>query len=489
MKLLKTIMPLKLLVFLSFPIFCQVTMNDKRINVAHNFINAYNQQNYSNMKKDFFMLAKVLPIKKSLKQEFLPRYNTLGVAFIGKIQPFEMNQLKVELKYKNKNSGTDELVFSFTKKNKINGLYFKQPDFNYLKNNDSNADNKEMLKSKIDSLVTYKFRSGFNGGVLVLNNEQEIYKKCFGYSNFQTHELINDSSLFELASCSKQFTAMAIMILVEQGKLNLNDTIQKIISDFPYKNITIENLLTHTSGLPDYMELIEQHWDKTKFATNDDILNLFKKYKPKTHFLPNQSFEYSNTGYALLSIVIEKISNVSYNDFLENTIFKKLGMKNSRVYNTRRCKIEKINNYAYGYVFSKKDNSFILPDSLMEYKFVKYMDAITGDGTVNTCLSDIAIWDKALRENILISKNNTDKLFSTHKLNKQKISNYGFGQFVNDNDTMQKVAYHGGSWPGYETFMLRFLDKKLTVVVLSNNNYDGVAKLANQIALIILDAN
>ncbi len=337
------------------------------------------------------------------------------------------------------------------------------------------------VDKKVDSLLKLKFDSGFNGNVLIMSKDNIIYKKSFGYSNYDKKELLNDSSIFELASCSKQFTAMAIMILVKEGKINYSDNIKKYLPDLPYQNITVENLLTHTSGLPDYMELMEKYWKKNKFATNYDIIDLFKKYKPKVHFTPNEKFEYSNTGYAILSIIIEKASGVTYSEFLKENIFTQLGMKDTWVYNTRRCKGEKISNYAYGYVFSDNLKKYVLPDSLPDYNFVMYMDAITGDGAVNTTTIDLTKWYKAIKGNELLPKKTMELAYSKHKLQNNTESNYGYGLFTDGGGKYERVIYHGGAWPGYSTSTLLFLDKDITIIVLSNNEYD-VYKLTDQIA-------
>ncbi|HWY09778.1 MAG TPA: serine hydrolase domain-containing protein [Bacteroidia bacterium] len=472
-------------ILLSDFLVSQNSVQDKQTKVAKHFVEAYNAQNYSKMKKNFFFVGRLLPIKKSLRSVFEPRFTKYGKATISRSR-FPMDKkLVIELNYEKDVTEKDFLNFHFNKHNKIIGLSFYNPDFHYPKT--INAISAQRLGPKIDSVVKPKSESGFNGSVLVIDNGNEIYKKSFGFANFETKELLNNNSAFELASCSKQFTGMAIMILAEQGKLNYSDIIQKYIPGLPYQNITIENLLTHTSGLPDYMEMMEKHWDKKKFATNYDIVDLFKKYKPKIYFSPNEKMEYSNTGYALLSIIIEKASGMTYAEFLTKTIFQPLGMENTRVYNTRRSKNEKINNYAYGYIYSDKLKKYILPDSLADYNYVIYMDAITGDGTVNTSISDLLIWDKALRENKLVSKNTIDKAFSAHKLKDGKESNYGFGQYVVNDDKNERLVYHGGSWPGYATFILHFIDKQITIAILSNNEYENTTKLANQIAKLLLE--
>ena len=472
------------LTFLSNFVLGQNTVNDKQNKVVTKFVEAYNQQDYSKMKKSFFLLGRILPLQKGLRQVFEPRFTKFGKVKIDSIQNATEKKLVVGLTYEKDILETDFLVFNFNKRNKIVGLNFKDPDYLYAKNK-NNYNSEQSKSTQIDVLLKQKFVTGFNGNVLVIDKGNIIYKKSFGYSNYDNKDLLNDSSVFELASCSKQFTAMAIMILAEQGKINYSDNIQKYIPDLPYQNITIENLLTHTSGLPDYMELLQKYWDKNKFATNYDIVDLFKKYKPKIYFSPDKMFEYSNTGYALLSIIIEKASGLTYAEFLNENIFKPLRMKNTRVYNTRRVKNEKINNYAYGYIYSEKLKKYALPDSLPDYNYVFFMDAITGDGTVNTTTLDLVNWDKSFRENKLVSKETIEKAFSKHKLSDGKVSDYGYGLCIGGGDKNERVVYHGGSWAGYSTFLLHFIDKQVTIIILSNNEYENIGKLVDQIARML----
>ncbi len=478
------------LTFLTGFLSSQNTIKDNQAKVTKHFVDAYNQQNYSRMKKNFFFVGRLLPIKKGLRSTFEPRFSIYGKATIGVIQFPTNKKLIVELNYEKDATEKDFLVLHFNKRNKIVGLNFNSPDFMYPKKIDSISNNnfsEQQNTIKIDSLLKLKSSNGFNGSVLVIDNGNEIYKKSFGYANFNSKELLNNNSVFELASCSKQFTGMAIMMLVEQGKIKYSDSIQKYIPDLPYQNITVENLLTHTSGLPDYMDLLQKHWDKKKFATNYDIVNMFKKFKPKVYYIPNETFDYSNTGYALLSIIIEKASGITYSEFLDKNIFKPLGMKNTFVYNTRRSKSEKINNYAYGYVYSNKLKKIMLPDSLSDYQYVIYLDAITGDGTVNSSISDLSIWDKALRENKLVQKSSLDRAFTPYKLKGGKESAYGFGQSIVSGDKNERLVHHGGSWPGYITFILHFIDRRTTIIVLSNNEYKNTVKLIDQIALFLLE--
>ncbi len=324
---------------------------------------------------------------------------------------------------------------------------------------------------KIDSLLNsiYSYKK-INGNFLIAEKGKVIYSKSFGYANEETKEKLNENSVFELASCSKQFTAMAIMILKEKGKLNLDDNITKFIPSLSnYKGITIRNLLYHTGGLPDYMELMDSLFDKSKIATNKDIIAIFNKQNPKILFEPNTKYEYSNTGYALLASIIEKASGLTFSDFLNNSIFKPLQMKNTFVY-TRRLSPKKINNYAFGYVYSDSLKKYLLPDEITETKMVIWLDGIVGDGCVNSTVNDLLKWDRALYTNKLLSAVGMKEIFEVATLNDKSKTNYGFGWEVEENADFGKIVSHSGGWPGYVTHIDRHITNDKTIIILQNHN-------------------
>lgn len=475
-----------MLIACPFFVTAQTVPTSGQVEVINKFYEGYNRKDYDEMRKPLSGLMKAFLTKKALKNNYGTTYMVFGKAKVAAIHSLSPSAVSVEVVYEKDPTETDRTQFVFSKKNKIVGMGRKAEKFQYPKPAAVSTVGQNVLKARIDSLVQLKYTDGkFNGNVLVMDKGRVIYKNCMGYSDFEKKIPLNDSSVFELASCSKQFTAMAIMILAERGKLNYTDNVQKYIPDLPYENITIENLLTHTSGLPAYEQILDKYWDKTKFATNADIVSTFKKYKIPVSFKPGKKFEYSNTGYAMLSLVIEKVSGMSYQDFLSENIFSPLGMNHSRVYNTRRVKKEVISNYAYGYVYSDSLGRYLLPDLLPDYNFVVYMDAITGDGTVNSTILDLAAWDKSIREYTLVKQSTMEKAFANHKLSEKENTDYGYGWELQGNDKYQRLAYHSGSWPGHLTFMIHFLDSNKAVIILSNNEYVNISKFAGKIAAML----
>jgi len=335
---------------------------------------------------------------------------------------------------------------------------------------------------KIDTFLTSSYNNGYiNGNVLIAEKGKVIFKKSFGFSNDSTKEKLNENSIFELASVSKQFTAMAIVILKEKGKLNFDDRMSRYIPELSkYDNITVRHLLNHTSGLPDYMEIMDTVFDKSKIATNNDIITIFAKLKPSVLFESNTQWQYSNTGYALLATIIERVSGMSYADYLRKVIFKPLRMNNTFVY-TRRYAPKKTNNYAYGYVYSDSLKKYSLPDDLNDTKQVVWLDGIVGDGTVNSTVVDLLKWDRALYTTKLISRESKKEVFTSSELNDTTKTYYGFGWFIEDNGVYGNVVNHSGGWPGYMTFIDRHIQNDKTIIVLLNyindNTYIPVADL------------
>ncbi|CAI9684212.1 beta-lactamase family protein [Elizabethkingia anophelis] len=342
-------------------------------------------------------------------------------------------------------------------------------------------------EKKLDSLFTSLYAAKeFNGNVLVAEKGKVIYEKSFGLANEKTQQKLDKNTVFELASVSKQFTAMGIVQLEKEGKLSYNDPLTKYFPELSfYKPITIDNLLHHTSGLPDYMSLFDKNWDKKKFATNKDVVEMLAKYKPELLFVPGDKYEYSNTGYALLGLIIEKVSKQSYGDYLNKKIFKPLGMANTRVYRSR-YKPEKISNYALGYVVDSLGNKKLLDDLGKEY-YTYYLDGIVGDGMVNSTTGDMLKWDRALYGDKLVNQKDKDLIFSSIVTKDNKDTRYGYGWAIDTKYPFGKIANHSGGWAGYITFIERDLDYDKTIIILQNNDSEAASSPVKQLRNILYD--
>jgi len=309
----------------------------------------------------------------------------------------------------------------------------------------------------------------FNGVILVADQGEVIYKAAFGLAERETNRPLTTESVFELASVSKPFTAMGIMRLKEQGKLSYDDPVERWIPDFPYSGITIRQLLQHTSGLPDYETIFIEKWDRSKIAVNQDVLDMLSLHKPPVRFQPNEKWEYSNIGYVIMAIIIEKASGLSFEAFMKTDIFDTIGMNDTRIYN-RRYKPDRIPDYAYGYLYSFETGQYMLPDHTPDADFVVYLDGIQGDGTVNSNVGDLFLWDRALYTEQLVSRGTLEEAFAPTPLSVSAGMAYGFGWIVEQDENKGTVVSHSGGWPGYFTMLKRFIDGEKTLIYLSNSD-------------------
>lgn len=324
--------------------------------------------------------------------------------------------------------------------------------------------------SRLDTIFSELHSSRkFNGNVLVAESGRVIFKGSYGLADEEQDIALNTDTKFELASVSKQFTAIGIVQLHSKGLLSYHDSVKKYIPELEYlKGINIYNLLTHTAGIPDYMELADSLWDKSRIANNDDILAMFKKAKPKKLFEPNEQWSYSNTGYLILASIIERVSGQSFGEYLEQNVFKPLGMKNTFVYR-KRYQPETVKNYAKGYIYSDSLASKIPPDEMGQTFYTQYLDGIVGDGMVSSNLEDLLKWDRALYGSEIIDDEDRELIFSTYQTLDSLSTDYGFGWFIKTSKPYGKVAYHSGSWGGYITYIERHLDSDKTIIILQNN--------------------
>lgn len=315
----------------------------------------------------------------------------------------------------------------------------------------------------------------FNGNVLVADKGQIIFQKSYGYADFDTQRMLNDSSVFELASVSKQFTATAILLLKDMGKLQLTDSLRQYFPELPYSGVTLYHMLTHTSGLPDYERAMNEKWDHSKIAFNKDMIAFLAKEKLPVSFAPSTKWEYSNTAYAILASIVEQISGQTFSEFMAQNIFQPLQMNHTRIYNTRRSLKDTIQNYAYGFVYNDSLKTYQLPDSVAELKFVYYLDGIQGDGIVNSTTADLLKWDRAVKNHTLLKEETQKEMLKEQALadtlNKRY---YGFGVGMGKSE-LGYIISHSGGWPGYTTYLQRNVDKDQTYVVLSNNNANSPA--------------
>lgn len=311
----------------------------------------------------------------------------------------------------------------------------------------------------IDDIFNKLYKAGrFNGAVLVAEKGKVFYRNVFGVNDQTKKDKLDLTSAFQLASVSKMFTALSIMQLKEKGKLSYDHDIRYFLPEFPYNGITLRDLLTHQSGLSNYMALSDEHWNQNIPLTNQDMYDLFVKYKPKLYFKPGSRFNYSNTNYAFLALVVEKISHIPFNEYVEKNIFTPAGMINSFVFNpSKGCKNEVI-----GYNRSNKGYTRIPKD---------YLNGVWGDKGIYATVEDMYRLDMALKYNILVKSESIEEAFTPFapqgKRNPTKF--YGFGWRIKYLDE-QKIVYHFGWWRGFKAGYLKNMDHDVTLIILNNTN-------------------
>jgi len=333
------------------------------------------------------------------------------------------------------------------------------------------------LSQKIDSI--FATVPDFSGVVLVAEKGKPIYHKAFGFANAETKQKLDTTSIFELASVSKQFTAMLIAMLQEEGRLGYDDLVEKYLPELPYKGITIRHLLNHTSGLPDYQKLMDERWDKSKVATNADILMYLKKFHPLSLFRPGEKYEYSNTGYVLLGSIVEKISGRDFVAFCRERIFNPLEMSSTNI----RIKKEKdsIPNFALGYMYVKEKKRYVRADSFPSSNYTIWLGGRKGPGRISSTTSDLLKWDRALYTEKLVTKQTLNEMFAPAKLNDGSLSDYGFGWMLRSDSVLGKIVYHTGDNPGYKTEIVRYIGHDKTIIVLCNNAHEKFDELVKAI--------
>jgi CubicO group peptidase (beta-lactamase class C family) len=326
--------------------------------------------------------------------------------------------------------------------------------------------------------------SAFSGVVLVAEKGEPVYHKAFGYSDYTKQKPLQVTDVFEMASVSKQFTAMIIMMLQEKGELNYDDLIEKYL-DIPYKGITIRHLLTHTSGLPDYQEIMDTHWDKSKVAGNPDILLYLNKYAPPKLFEPGTQYNYSNTGYVLLASIAEKASGKDFIKLSRKWIFKPLKMKSTNIRTPRQKAATK--NFTVGHLWNVEDQSFKRADADPSSDYTIWLGNRKGPGRVSSTAEDLLKWDRTLKSERLVKQSTLNAAYQPVTLKNGEQSYYGFGWMIDADSKHGKAVRHTGDNPGYKTQIVSYLDAEKTIILLSNNAYPGLDQMINEFTSLIFN--
>ena len=311
--------------------------------------------------------------------------------------------------------------------------------------------------------------SKFNGGMIVAKNGTVVFEKYQGTGHLNTTDTVNENTPFHIASVSKTFTAMVVLKLWQDKKINIDDELSKYFPDFNYPGVTIKCLLNHRSGLPNYVYFMDENgWNPKQYATNQDVYNYLvqKKNILKNIGLPNKYFSYCNTNYALLALLIEKVTGSSYAEHLKKTIFEPLEMKNT-------------------FVFTSADSSKTTPS----YDWRGYqaafmdMDKVYGDKNIFSTPRDILKWDRLLASGQYLNKETLEAAYTPYSHERGGIRNYGLGWRMYAFPDGYKIIYHNGWWHGNNASFIRLPKEDATIIVLGNKYNRSIYKAKYLIGL------
>jgi CubicO group peptidase (beta-lactamase class C family) len=345
----------------------------------------------------------------------------------------------------------------------------------------------QVLPGQIDAIfASLKSSNAPGAAVLVVHKGHTVFRSGYGVTDLRTLHPIDATTNFRLASFTKQFTATCIMLLAHDGKLHYDDHLTDFFPEFPAygKPITVRNLLNHTSGLPDYEDILMKQYPDTPEEKIPQILDagVLKLLEQQTSakFPAGSKWEYSNSGYAILAMIIEKVSGESFGQFLHNRIFAPLQMTNTLAYEKSRNDVP---NRGYGH--TKKGERWQQTDQ-------SPTSAVLGDGGIYSSIDDLAKWDRALREHTLLSEAEMQPALTpvqptggSAKLGQGSDVRYGFGWFLASYQGHKRMS-HDGETIGFRTTIQRFPEDNLTVIVLANRADIDPEKLALKVADLYL---
>jgi CubicO group peptidase (beta-lactamase class C family) len=297
--------------------------------------------------------------------------------------------------------------------------------------------------------------SGFNGGFLVAKGGNIIFEKYRGFVNLDSAQAIDANTPLHIASVSKTFTAMAILKLQEQGKLSIDDSLTKFFPQFNYPGVTVKTLLNHRAGLPNYLHFLKDvAWPDSLLMANKDILDLLVNKKNnllKNIEKANTKFAYNNTNYALLALIIEKVSGKTYPQFMQQNIFDPIGMKNTFVHYAG-------DNKTVARSFDWKGRVMLNNN----------LDGIYGDKNIYSTAQDLLKWDRILADSVFLSKKSLLMAYEPYSNEKPGIKNYGLGWRMNVYEDGKKIIFHNGWWHGNNAAFIRLVKDDVTIIAMSN---------------------
>ena len=337
-------------------------------------------------------------------------------------------------------------------------------------------------KTMMENMAREAYERGvFNGLWLYAENGEIVSKGAYGFRDAEDKLPMRENTIFEMASVTKMFTATAVMLLVREGKLNLDDEYVRYFSDYPYPGVTIRHLLTHTSGMPDDFETatwVCPVWEKEKrIPPCSEILCFIRESGEEASHAPGETFRYTDIGYCLLANLVEKLSGEKFEDFLKKNVFEPAGMNDSAIYHTRRDG-RPSDRFARNMVL--EEEGYVPSDLSGDAPYVIGSDGLNGCDYLYTTIFDMLAWDRALREEKVLTHEEQRIMYSPVKLNSgeeyvdDEGEGYGFGWCVANDDAFGLIVSHSGGMPGLETWFEHFVEEYRTLVILNCRDYSDI---------------
>ena len=322
-------------------------------------------------------------------------------------------------------------------------------------------------KAMIENYVLKAHEKGvFTGTWLFAENGEIVSKGAVGFRDCGDTLPMREDSIFDIGSVSKQFTAAVILLLRRGGLLDLDDKITKFYPEIPFQGITVRHLLTHTSGLPDcFAWIIRTAKAEHTIPDNGIVLRFLSESGQAPDFAPGENWAYSNTGYALLAEIAAKVSGAPFSELLQKKLFAPAGMTSTSLCHRIRDRLV-IENLACGMSF--ENGKWVLAEDSAWKDVAISLDGSEGDGFVKSNIFDLLAWDRALREEKILTKEEQELMYTPVRLNSGEIGGpgYGFGWVIVDQPGLGRIALHNGGLPGYKSWYVRFLDEDRVIVAL-----------------------
>jgi CubicO group peptidase (beta-lactamase class C family) len=319
----------------------------------------------------------------------------------------------------------------------------------------------DMVSEFVDRNLSERY---FNGGILVAKNGVPVYERYTGFSNLHNRDSMTAETSLQIASTGKTLTSAAVLKLVQEGKIGLNDLATKYFPGLPYPEVTVKMLLNHRSGLPNYLNYMESMgWNRKAAASNQDVLNTLINWHPPQAFTPGRHFNYCNTNYVLLALIIEKVSGLSYPQYMKDNFFTPLHMDNTFV----KTQADSA-NVVYSYQF----NGAPWPPD--------FSDGPYGDKNIYSTCRDLLKWDQALYDGRILHQAMLDSAFTPYSNDKPGIKNYGLGWHLLMLPNHKKVIFHNGRWHGFNAAFARLTDEHVTIIMTGSRMNMGIYQISKK---------